>query len=44
VAPLPTAGMCLKKIEERMCRSVCLCIHKKRVLLWDGSLLILLQI
>jgi hypothetical protein len=44
VAPLPIVGMCLKKTEERMYRSACLFIHRKRVPQWDGSLPILLQI
>jgi hypothetical protein len=38
VAHLPIVGMCLKKIEGRMSRSACLCIHRRRVPQWDGSL------
>ena len=44
VAPLPTVGLCLKKIEERMCRSACHYIHRKKVPQWDGGLPIPLQI
>ena len=39
VAPLPTAGMSLKKIEGKMYRSACHFIHKKREPQWDGSLI-----
>jgi hypothetical protein len=44
VVLLPIVGMCLKKTEERMCKSACLYIHRKRVPQWDGSLPTLLQI
>jgi hypothetical protein len=37
-AHLLIVGLCLKKIEERMSRSACHYIHRRRVPQWDGSL------
>lgn len=43
VVHLHTVGMCLKKIEKKMFKSVCHYIHKKKELQWDGSQIIHLQ-